>query len=159
MNIEDLLTSKSGDVVSIDVGDTIGSAAQKMTTHRIAALVVTQDVVPVGVVSEQDVVTAVAEFGTEAGTRPLSQLFPRGIDSIAPGTSLMEAMSLMTQGRLRHLPVISDDKLVGIVSLSDVVTGAYRRLSRDLSSVCMNDASVGHDASVGNVGRLGDCGF
>lgn len=129
MKIQDLLKSKSGAVVTIDVGDTIGAAAQKMTAHKIAALVVTRLARPVGVVSEQDVVAAVAEDGAQAGGRPLSQLIKSAIESITPDSSLKQAMSMMTNARLRHLPVISDDQLVGIVSLGDIVKNRLDELS------------------------------
>jgi CBS domain-containing protein len=129
MKIQELLRSKSDAVVTIDVGDTIGAAAQKMTVHRIAALVVTRDAHPVGVVSEQDIVAAVAEDGTQACERPLSRFIKRAIESIAPDTSLKQAMSMMTHARLRHLPVISNDKLVGIVSLGDIVKNRLEELA------------------------------
>jgi CBS domain-containing protein len=129
MKIQELLKSKSGPVVTIDVGDTVGAAAQKMTEHKIAALIVTRDAYPVGVVSEQDIVTAVAEDGEHAGTRPLSRFIKSAIESIAPDTSLKQAMSLMTHSRMRHLPVISDDQLVGIVSLGDIVKNRLEELA------------------------------
>lgn len=129
MKIQELLDAKSGTVVTIDVGDTIGAAARKMTTHRIAALVVTRGARPVGVVSEQDVVAAVAEDGTEAGGRPLSRVIKSAIESIAPDSSLKQAMSMMTHARLRHLPVIRNDELVGIVSLGDIVKNRLEELA------------------------------
>ena len=129
MKIRELLKSKPGDVVTIDVGDTIGAAARKMTAHKIAALVVTRLAHPVGVVSEQDIVAAVAEHGTQAGERPLSRLVEATIESITPDSTLKQAMSMMTHARLRHLPVISDDELVGIVSLGDIVKNRLDELS------------------------------
>ncbi|UNK50143.1 CBS domain-containing protein [Lysobacter sp. S4-A87] len=129
MKIQELLKTKSGAVVTIDAGDTIGAAAQKMTSHKIAALVVTRDAHPVGVVSEQDIVAAVAEDGVQAGTRPLSRLLKSAVESIAPDTSVKQAMTLMTHARLRHLPVISNDVLVGIVSLGDIVKNRLDELA------------------------------
>ncbi|MGO4222035.1 CBS domain-containing protein [Lysobacter sp. TAF61] len=129
MKIQELLKAKSGAVVTIDVGDTIGAAARKMTSHKIAALVVTRDAQPVGVVSEQDIVAAVAEDGAQAGTRPLHQFLKGVVESIAPDASIKQAMSLMTHARLRHLPVINNDVLVGIVSLGDIVKNRLDELS------------------------------
>jgi CBS domain-containing protein len=131
MKIQELLKSKSGAVVTIDVGDTIGAAARKMTAYKIAALVVTRGAEPVGIVSEQDVVAAVAEDGTQAITRPLSLLITNTIESIAPDTSLKQAMSTMTHARLRHLPVISNEVLVGIVSLGDIVKNRLEELAME----------------------------
>lgn len=129
MKIQELLKSKSGAVVTIDIGDTIGAAAKKMTSHRIAALVVTRDALPVGVISEQDIVAAVAEDGSQAGMRPLSRLLKGVVESIAPDTTVKQAMSMMTHARLRHLPVISNDVLVGIVSLGDIVKNRLDELA------------------------------
>ena len=129
MKIHELLKSKSGAVVTIDIEDTIGGAARMMAMHKIAALVVMRSARPVGVVSEQDVVTAMAEDGAGAGARPLAQVIKSAIESIAPDTSLKQAMSLMTHARLRHLPVISDDRLVGIVSLGDIVKNRLEELA------------------------------
>ncbi|MBD9377896.1 CBS domain-containing protein [Pseudoxanthomonas sp. 22568] len=129
MKIRELLKSKPGDVVTIDIGDTIGAAARKMTAHKIAALVVTRLAQPVGVVSEQDVVAALAEHGAQAGERPLSRLVDAAIESITPDSTLKQAMSMMTHARRRHLPVISDDELVGIVSLGDIVKNRLDELS------------------------------
>lgn len=131
MKIRELLNSKSGDVVTIDVGDTIGAAARKMAAHRIAALVLTRLARPVGVVSEQDVVAALAEEGAEAGARPLSRLAKAALASIAPDGTLKQAMSMMTHARLRHLPVMNDEELVGIVSLGDIVKSRLDELSME----------------------------
>ena len=84
---------------------------------------------PVGVVSEQDVVAALAEHGAQAGERPLSRLVDAAIESITPDSTLKQAMSMMTHARRRHLPVISDDELVGIVSLGDIVKNRLDELS------------------------------
>lgn len=129
MKVRELLSSKSGDVVTTDVRDTIGAAAQKMATHKIAALVMTHLARPVGIVSEQDVVSAMAEDGAQAGGRPLSRLVKSVMESIAPDSTLKQAMSKMTYARLRHLPVMSNDQLVGIVSLGDIVRSRLDELS------------------------------
>ncbi len=70
-----------------------------------------------------------AEHGAQAGERPLSRLVEATIESITPDSTLKQAMSMMTHARLRHLPVISDDELVGIVSLGDIVKNRLEELS------------------------------
>lgn len=129
MKILDLLKSKPAEVITIDVGSTIGTAARKMSAHRIAALVLTDRDRPVGVVSEHDVVTAMAEEGARADSRPLSWLVKSAIESIRPDDTLNQAMAMMTHARMRHLPVLNGEALVGIISLGDIVKNRLDELS------------------------------
>lgn len=129
MKILEFLKTKSAEVVTIDIGNTIGAAAEKMAAHRIAALVMTDQDRPVGVVSEHDIVAAVAEEGSQAGGRPLSMLVKHAINSIRPEDTLNQAMAIMTNSRMRHLPVLSDERLVGIISLGDIVKSRLDELS------------------------------
>ena len=121
MNVRELLQSKKEAVITIDTEDTIGAAAHKMSANRIAALVVMKDDAPVGIISEKDIVRTLADDGPQAGRRVISSLSPTGLEGIAPEASLKQAMSLMTYSRRRHLMVTEGSKLVGILSLGDIV--------------------------------------
>ncbi|GHH57973.1 MULTISPECIES: CBS domain-containing protein [Gammaproteobacteria] len=121
MNVRELLQSKKEAVITIDAEDTIGAAAHKMSANRIAALVVTKDGAPVGIISEKDIVRVLAEDGPQAGRRVISTLPSTGLEGIAPEATLKQAMSLMTYSRRRHLMVTEGSKLVGILSLGDIV--------------------------------------
>ncbi|MGE8231927.1 MAG: CBS domain-containing protein [Stenotrophomonas sp.] len=128
MNVRELLQSKKQTVVTIDAEDTIGAAAHKMSAHRIAALVVMKDDVPVSIISEKDIVRSVADDGPQAGRRVISSLPSTGLEGIAPEASLKQAMALMTYSRHRHLMVTEDSRLIGILSLGDIVKNLLSEL-------------------------------
>ncbi|MEN5427775.1 CBS domain-containing protein [Stenotrophomonas pennii] len=121
MNVRELLQSKKEAVITIDSEDTIGAAAHKMSANRIAALVVTKDGAPVGIISEKDIVRSLADDGPQAGRRVISSVPSTGLEGIAPEATLKQAMSLMTYSRRRHLMVTEGATLVGILSLGDIV--------------------------------------
>lgn len=121
MNVRELLQSKKETVITIDTEDTIGAAAHKMSANKIAALVVTKDDAPVGIISEKDIVRSLADDGPQAGRRVISSLPSTGLEGIAPDATLKQAMSLMTYSRRRHLMVTDGNQLVGILSLGDIV--------------------------------------
>ncbi|HBS56777.1 MAG TPA: CBS domain-containing protein, partial [Stenotrophomonas sp.] len=115
------LQSKKEAVITIDSEDTIGAAAHKMSANKIAALVVIKDGVPVGIISEKDIVRSLADDGPQAGRRVISTVPTTGLEGIAPEATLKQAMSLMTYSRRRHLMVTDGNTLVGILSLGDIV--------------------------------------
>ncbi|EZP45039.1 CBS domain-containing signal transduction protein [Stenotrophomonas sp. RIT309] len=121
MNVRELLQSKKEAVITIDTEDTIGAAAHKMSANKIAALVVMKDDAPFGIISEKDIVRSLADDGPQAGRRVISSLPSTGLEGIAPDATLKQAMSLMTYSRRRHLMVTDGSKLVGILSLGDIV--------------------------------------
>ncbi len=121
MNVRELLQSKKEAVITIDSEDTIGAAAHKMSANKIAALVVLKDGVPVGIISEKDIVRSLADDGPQAGRRVISTVPTTGLEGIAPEATLKQAMSLMTYSRRRHLMVTDGNTLVGILSLGDIV--------------------------------------
>lgn len=121
MNVRELLQSKKEAVITIDTEDTIGAAAHKMSANKIAALVVMKDDAPVGIISEKDIVRSLADDGPQAGRRVISSLPSTGLEGMAPDATLKQAMSLMTYSRRRHLMVTDGSKLVGILSLGDIV--------------------------------------
>lgn len=121
MNVRELLQSKKEAVITIDTEDTMGAAAHKMSANKIAALVVMKDDAPVGIISEKDIVRSLADDGPQAGRRVISSLPSTGLEGIAPDATLKQAMSLMTYSRRRHLMVTDGSKLVGILSLGDIV--------------------------------------
>jgi len=121
MNVRELLQSKKEAVITIDTEDTIGAAAHTMSANKIAALVVMKDDAPVGIISEKDIVRTLADDGPQAGRRVISSLPSTGLEGIAPEATLKQAMSLMTYSRRRHLMVTEGTRLVGILSLGDIV--------------------------------------
>jgi CBS domain-containing protein len=140
MNISAILDHKKPGVVTIDIFSTLKAAAELMTRHRIAALVVTENGAPVGLLSERHFVEMFAYQGTFAGEIRIRQVIDRQLVSVSPEDPIKRAMSLMTHTRTRHLPVIEDNELLGIVSLGDVVK--YRLEELELEANVLRDIYI-----------------
>jgi CBS domain-containing protein len=119
--IQNILDRKGVGVITIGATETVRSAADRMREHRVAALVVKSGDAIKGLVTERDIVQAVSRHGEGALALAVSHVVTHAMVRVAPSDSLKRAMSLMTNHRVRHLPVIADGQLVGIVSIGDVV--------------------------------------
>jgi CBS domain-containing protein len=121
MSIQSILDHKGAQVVTILATDTVQSAADRMRERGIAALVVRSGDAITGLISEREIVHAVARHGEGALALAVSDVVAHATIKVAPSDNLTRAMILMSRYHLRHLPVIADGKLVGIVSIGDVV--------------------------------------
>jgi CBS domain-containing protein len=121
MKISAILERKQPGVVTINILSTMKAAAELMARHRIAALVVTEDGAPVGLLSERHIVEAFAHEGKLAEEMRIRQVIDHQLIAVSPEDTIKRAMSLMTHTRIRHLPVMDESDLVGILSLGDVV--------------------------------------
>ena len=93
-----------------------------LTARSIGAVVVLDAAArPLGILSERDIVHALAAWGAQALAMSAGELMTRALKTASPRTTVGEAMGMMTAGRFRHLPVIADGDLVGLVSIGDVV--------------------------------------
>lgn len=120
--ISSVLKGKGTDVVSVAPGDTILAVARTLTERRIgAALVRDPEGRLLGIISERDIVTGMANQGQGTTQLPAERLMTRDLVTVTPHTAVNEAMELMTRRRIRHLPVIADGQLVGLVSIGDLV--------------------------------------
>jgi CBS domain-containing protein len=122
MRIKDLLRQKGGLVVTIGPDRPVTDLLDSLATNGVGALVVSSDGQAVeGIVSERDVVRRLQRFGPGVLDEPVSQIMSRPVRTCPPDTELDELMRMMTDGRFRHVPVLDGDRLVGIVSIGDVV--------------------------------------
>lgn len=123
MVIGSILRRKGGQVVSVGAQDEVGTIARILSDARIGAVLVRDtggDVL--GIVSERDIVRCIAAHGTAAVPLPASALMTRVLHTVTPRTKVTEALELMTDRRVRHLPVIEEDgSLAGMVSIGDLV--------------------------------------
>jgi len=140
MSIGGILEHKSADVVSIRAGAIVTTAVKEMRAHNIAALVVKQNDRIVGVLSERDIVNAIARHGENALSMPVESALSHSLVTIASSDSVKHAMRLMTHHRTRHLLVIDDGRLSGIVSGGDVVKQRLQDL--ELESNVLRDAYI-----------------
>ncbi|WP_137180090.1 CBS domain-containing protein [Roseomonas sp. AR75] len=123
MDIGSILRSKGNQVVSVGPQDDAGAIARILAQHRIGAVLVRDaggDVL--GIVSERDMVRCIASHGADSVTLPAARMMTRLLHTATPRTTVSEALALMTDRRVRHLPVLNEDGgLAGMVSIGDLV--------------------------------------
>ncbi|HXP32046.1 MAG TPA: CBS domain-containing protein [Stellaceae bacterium] len=122
MNVETILKNKGRAVATIAPEASVGEAVALLRRKGIGALVVSGDGEHVaGILSERDIVHALADRGAKVVELPVSALMTQRVFTCAPEDSIADLMGKMTEQRIRHLPVIADGRLAGIVSIGDVV--------------------------------------
>ncbi|MCF8709535.1 CBS domain-containing protein [Rhizorhapis sp. SPR117] len=135
MTIAAILQNKGSDVVQVKSGDSMRSAVALLAERRIGCLPVVDGDEVVGIFSERDVVQQVASHGVEILDAPVSQVMTSPALTVTPTMSVLTALSLMTQRRLRHLPVIETGKMVGFVSIGDLVKYRIDRIESEASAL------------------------
>ena len=140
MKIRAILERKLPGVVTVKIVSTLKAAAELMTRHRIAALVVTENGAPVGLLSERHIVEVFAREGKFAEEMRIRQIIDRQLIAVSPEDTIKRAMSLMTHARIRHLLVMVDNDLVGVLSLGDVVK--HRLDELELEANVLRDISI-----------------
>ncbi len=121
MTIESILKRKGTDVQTIAPEASVKRAADWLRAKNIGALVVTSGNVILGLVSEREIVHAFSRHGEEAGSMYVKDIMQHGLTTVSPDESVNRVMKLMTQHRVRHMPVMRDGRLAGIISIGDVV--------------------------------------
>jgi CBS domain-containing protein len=121
MKVEGILRSKGTNVVTVNPSATVGSIVQRLYQERIGAMVVMENGRVLGMISERDVIRGLADHGPAILDRQVADLMTRLVHSCSRDDSVKHLMSEMTRKRIRHLPVIDDGVLCGIVSIGDVV--------------------------------------
>ena len=140
MKVSAILERKQPGIVTVDILSTLKAAAELMSRHRIAGLVVTEKGTPVGQISERHIVEVFAHEGKLAEEMRIRQVIDRELITVSPEDTIKRAMSLMTHTRIRHLPVMEENELVGIVSLGDVVK--YRLEELELEANVLRDVYI-----------------
>jgi CBS domain-containing protein len=122
MRISDVLRRKGDRVDTVKPEATVREVLDDLAEHHVGALVVSSDGVTVeGIVSERDIVRRLHAAGAAALDEPASAIMTRDVHTCAPGDSVNDLMRTMTEERVRHLPVVVDGRLAGIISIGDVV--------------------------------------
>ncbi len=135
MFVSDILRTKGGSIHSGTPDMTVGRAANEMTGRKIGSLLILDGGSIAGILSERDIVRGLATFGAECLDGPVTQLMTRGVTTIGPGATIAQAMEIMTQGRFRHLPVLDDGKLAGMISIGDVVKYRLAEAAREVEEM------------------------
>jgi CBS domain-containing protein len=131
MLIADLLRHKGSTVVTIAPDGLVTDLLASLAEHKIGAVVVAKGAEIVGIVSERDIVRRLHTQGAEVLSEKVSDLMTTEVISCSPSDSIDTIGSAMTEQRIRHMPVVEDGKLVGIVTIGDVVAARIRQLEQD----------------------------
>ena len=122
MKLAELIRGKGQEVVKIRSDKSIAEAALALTENKIGALLVEGQAGEIaGILSERDIVGGMAPHGADLHDVAVSELMTRDIIRCSPGDTVNEAMAMMTDRRIRHLPVFDGDELVGFISIGDLV--------------------------------------
>lgn len=122
MNVASILKVKGKSVATAPAEDTVEIVAQKLASRKIGAIVIVGDGGHVsGIISERDIIRVIAEHGAAALHQPVSEVMTKNVMTCNEASTIDQMMAIMTQGRFRHVPVITDGSLVGIISIGDVV--------------------------------------
>jgi CBS domain-containing protein len=136
MNVETILRSKGRAVTTIGPEATAAAAVAALCEHNIGALVVSDDGIGVdGIVSERDIVHALARHGGGLLALSVAEIMTRPVVTCGPDDTIAELMAKMTNRRLRHLPVLRDGRLWGIVSIGDLVKHRLDEIEFEASSL------------------------
>ena len=136
MRISELLRTKGNEVVTIAPDTRVRGLLDVLAEHGIGAVVVSRDGSSVdGIVSERDIVRALAKRGAAVMSEPVTAIYTADVSTVTPDTSLDEVMRMMTDNRWRHAPVVADGRLAGIVSIGDVVKNKIDELETERSAL------------------------
>ena len=136
MIVKAILSAKGGDVISIEPAATLDTAVKTLAQHKIGALLVLgPDRRVMGILSERDIVRVLAECGADVLMQPLSQVMTCKVVTCSQSDSVGVLMERMTTGKFRHVPVIEQDQLVGIVSIGDVVKHRLQEIEQESAAL------------------------
>lgn len=131
MLIAEILRAKGANVVTVGPETTVAQLLTEMARHNIGAVVVAEGSRVAGIVSERDVVRRLEERGAELLATPVSEIMTAAVITCTTTDTDDTLTVLMTQNRVRHVPVLSGGDLVGLVSIGDVVKSRINQLERD----------------------------
>jgi CBS domain-containing protein len=136
MNVETILRAKGRSVATIAPDTAVEAALRELAAKSIGALVVSADGSGVaGILSERDIVRALAKHGASLLTMRVSELMTRRVVTCTPDDTVDELMSRMTERRIRHLPVMQDGRLCGMISIGDVVKNRIEEVEFEATSL------------------------
>jgi CBS domain-containing protein len=135
MTIAAVIRGKGSNVETIDAGARLYEAVQILGEKRIGALPVTEAGRIAGIISERDVIYSLRDHGPEVLDRPISQVMSSPAITADPSTDVLSALALMTQRRIRHLPVVEGGELKGIVSIGDLVKYRVERIEAEAEAM------------------------
>ncbi|MFD1912482.1 CBS domain-containing protein [Halodurantibacterium flavum] len=136
MLVRQILNLKdSSEVLSVGPDDTVAEAARRLSQHRIGSLVVMRDGEVAGIISERDIVRELGRRGQSCLDDPVQALMTARVVSCQSDDSADAVLERMTEGRFRHMPVMEDGRMVGLISIGDVVKARLSELHMEKSAL------------------------
>jgi CBS domain-containing protein len=136
MFVSDILSQKGGSVFTVTPATSVAQASQQLSVRRIGSvLVLDRDGGVAGIVSERDLVRALASHGAKALELEARQVMTRDVVTCDPDDSIDQVMEIMTRGRFRHLPVVRHGELLGLVSIGDVVKARIEEATHEAEAL------------------------
>ncbi|WP_158812030.1 CBS domain-containing protein [Beijerinckia sp. L45] len=136
MTVARILASKGRDVVTMQPHNTLRDVVDALAAKHIGALIITDPQGKMqGIVSERDVVRAIAQHGADALEDPVSNYMTKNIVTATEEESVLEVVGKMSKGRFRHMPIVVNDRLVGIVSVGDAIKFRLAQMEEEQSAL------------------------
>jgi CBS domain-containing protein len=136
VNVKTILAAKGGEIYCIEPSADLAAAAQLLSSHRVGAAVIRgAGGFIAGILSERDIVRALSEHGAAALTLPVAQVMTRAVATCTEDESIASIMERMTAGKFRHMPVVTKGKMVGLVSIGDVVKQRLEEIEHESESL------------------------
>lgn len=131
MTVRAILESKGHNIIHVAPGDTLTAAVKLLSERKIGAVLVMSGQHLDGILSERDIVRVIGERGASALAEPVQAVMTRKVISCKASDTVGSLMEMMTSGKFRHLPVMEGDKLVGLISIGDVVKWRLREFENE----------------------------
>lgn len=131
MNLQDILNQKGDKVFSIQASSTIADVVQELVRNNCGSLMVKDGDKIVGIITERDVLRTVADVEEPLNAIPVEARMTREVVTAKPEAPISEVMGLLTRRRIRHLPVFQNGKMLGMVSIGDVVKAQHNSLTME----------------------------
>ena len=135
MTIAAILEKKGRDVASVEPETSVREAVHLLAEHKIGSLPVVEGSRVGGIMSERDVIYCLARDGAAVLDWPVSRVMSSPAITVDPRTSVLAALSKMTERRIRHLPVVENERLIGIVSIGDLVAYRLSRIEQEAEAM------------------------
>jgi len=135
MTIATILATKGGEIVTVAADTPVHDALKLLAERRIGAVPVMEEGRVIGIFSERDVIHCLAARGADALSAPVAEAMTAPVISVARDEAALGALSLMTRRRIRHLPVLEDGRLVGFVSIGDLVKYRIDKIEADAEAM------------------------
>ena len=135
MTIASIISGANHQVFTAKRGESVGEVVARLAENRIGALPVVDGDTVVGIFSERDIVYGVAQHGSAFLVKTVGEVMTAPAITVTGDTAILSALSLMTKRRIRHLPVVENDRLTGFVSIGDLVRHRIEKIEAEASAM------------------------